>query len=114
MVPPKPRYTVGLNNRVKPIVARFSATVLGYWNAALGEIADDPTPRVGTWAERLVPIRGWPWKTYTYWITEETTRSNENAFVFIAEFLPHICPVFLVNESAREIEISHIDANRWF
>ncbi len=96
-------YKIGLKDEVTSAIADFSPVALRYWNVCLHEIATDPFPRSGQYSERIVPIRGFPWHIYNYWITEETSLSSER--IFIAEFLPECAPVYAVDEAGSEVEI---------
>jgi hypothetical protein len=93
-------------------VARFSASTLRYWNACLLEIANDPFPRVGLYVERVIPLPPFPMRTYLYEITEETSISGEEMFVFVAEFFPEYALVYVVNEDDREVVIFYLRPQR--
>jgi hypothetical protein len=104
-------YKVGLKDEVASLVAGFDPVTLHYWNVALSAIADDPWPRSGQYSERLVPIRGFPWYTYNYWITETESISGERIFVFTAEFFDYR-PVFVIDREGREVEVFSV-RSRW-
>jgi hypothetical protein len=55
--------------RVAADVATFSSDTLFYWNACLDEISVNPYPRFGYYIEQIVPIRGFPLRTFLYEIT---------------------------------------------
>ena len=51
-------------------------------------------------------------RTYLYEITEETSISGEQMFVFVAEFFPEHALVYVVDEEEREVVIFYLRLNR--
>lgn len=92
------------SSRVDDEVARFPDHVLRSWRACLGLIAQDPEPRFGTYVERVIPIRGFPMRSWVYEIAKEENRvSGETVYVFTGDFFPEYAPVYIVYEGAQEV-----------
>ncbi|MEX2246325.1 MAG: hypothetical protein WEC75_06530 [Dehalococcoidia bacterium] len=98
-------YSISLESEVARAVEGFPPTLLRYWKVFLDLIAEDPLPRFAQYSERLVPIRGFPWRTYNYEITGQESVSGERILFFTAEFLPEYIPVYILNEQDREAHV---------
>ena len=101
------------STRVDAEVAAFTDQVLRSWNACLGEIVADPHPRFGTYVDRVIPILGFPMRTWIYEIAQEThSLSGQTVFVFTGDFFPEFAPVYLVNEASKVLIVLFLRANR--
>lgn len=98
-------YSVALADDVGAGVAAFDQSTRRYWNVFLALIAEDPHPRWGYYVDRPIPIRGFPSRTFNYWIEPVPQVSGENVFSFQAEFMPQCVPVYAVSEERQEIEV---------
>lgn len=105
-------YTVD-SARVDAEVVSFSDHVSRSWSACLGVIANDPHPRFGTYVDRVIPILGFPLRSWIYEIAQETNRlSGETVFVFTGDFFPEYAPVYIVNESSKVVIMLYLRENR--
>jgi hypothetical protein len=93
-------------------VATFSEVALRYWMVCVAEIAVDPYPRFGSYVESIVPIRGFPLRTYLYEITREVSVSGEEMYVFTAEFFPEYLPLYVIDEGRLIVRIIYLRENR--
>jgi hypothetical protein len=101
------------STRVDIEVAALADHVLRSWNASLCEIACDPLPRFGTYVDRVIPILGFPMRSWIYEIAEEANRvSGETVFVFTGDFFPEYAPVYVVDEGARTVIMLYLRENR--
>jgi hypothetical protein len=101
------------STRVDTEVAAFADHLLRSWNACLGEIARDPHPRFGTYVDRVIPILGFPMRSWIYEIAAEANRvSGETVFVFTGDFFPEYAPVYVVNEGASTVIVLYLRENR--
>jgi len=114
MVQPPQAYRVSLSRDVARTVAKFSSVTRDYWDVCVALIGENPRPRFAGWVERRIPILDFPVRTFNYEISQETSIAGETIFIFLAEFLPDWCPVYVVDDVAKEVEIVYLRENRWF
>lgn len=101
------------STRVDAEVEQFSDRLQRSWNACIAQIAADPHPRFGTHVDRVIPIVGFPMRTWVYEIVEETNRlSGEIVFVFTADFFPEYAPVYAIDEGSRTVIMLFLRDNR--
>jgi len=98
-------YTISLSDDVASAVADFTPDTLRYWNVFLDKVAVDPFPRFAGYVEQPIPIRGFPMRTWNYYIEERTSISGERIFLFVAEFLTECTPVYSVDEDAQIVDV---------
>lgn len=106
-------YEVVLTDDVAAQASLFEDETLRYWDACLAEIATDPLARSGVYVDRIIPIRGFPMRTYIYEIREETSISGERIFVFVSEFFPEVGIVYAVDEAARTCLVIYLRHDGW-
>jgi hypothetical protein len=104
-------YTVD-SAKVAAEVANFSDHVLKSWKACLAEIVINPYPRFGLYVDRLIPILGFPMRTWVYEIAQDTSISGEVVFVFTGDFFPEYAPVYVVNEDLEKVVMIYLRENR--
>ncbi len=105
-------YTVD-STRVDAEVAEFTDHVLRSWNACLGEISTDPHRRFGIYVDRVIPILGFPMRTWIYEIVQEVNSfSGQTVFVFTGDFFPEYAPVYIVDEKAAVVIMLFLRENR--
>jgi hypothetical protein len=78
-------YRIVLSDDVTATVAQLDGSDARYWNVSLALIASDPFERFGQYSERVIAIKGFPLRTYNYWITQQASPSGERIFIFTAE-----------------------------
>jgi hypothetical protein len=109
--PPERPYQVDQSD-VEALVAAFTPTVQQYWDYCLEVLARDPHPHYGSSAYRLVPILGWPLKTFTYEITRETSAQGDSFSLLIAyDLLPDFAVAFVIDEGRRLVKVLRLEDN---
>ena len=51
-------------------------------------------------------------RIWVYEIAHETTISREDVFVFTGDFFPEYAPVYVVNETEKEVVMIYLRENR--
>jgi hypothetical protein len=106
-----PSYQVDQRD-VESVVASFTPTARQHWNCCVEVLAREPHPHHGSWAYRLVPILGWPWKTFTYEITQEASTQGDSFYLLIAyDILPDFAVAFLIDDASRLVKVLRLEDN---